>query len=80
VTKVAMGTKPEMYASLLDSAHQSGLSVELTRGNLMFYVTRPEQDVYPTTEVMWVAAPSLVENKAKKSFEGAWDRLSVEVA
>ncbi len=51
--------------ALRQAAARRGLTVERHR----FYTVRREPDVYPTAEELFVAAPGVVAEKARTSFE-----------
>jgi len=69
------GDREEIEARLAEMAAESGQPVtEVARSNRIYLAERQE-DVYPTIEDMLVAAPGLVKDKAKKSFDGNWDSV-----
>ena len=76
VEMVHQGTRREVGESLSRRAQEG--EEERNGGHHRVYLRRREPEVYPTGEECFVAAPAVVQSKARPKFEQNWSRLTLQ--
>lgn len=72
VERLVEGTRDKVLYALQVEATRAGQAIENTANGPRFYTVRRRVDAYPAFEEMYVAAPALANDKAKKNFERGW--------